>query len=119
MTAASTSRTASRTESYSSTPGRSSGRDTGSQARTSAPSADVGADELTDVRDLVDEADAGGEKGVGRELHELRRWHVRAHHLGLDAAVQLDDPVRVLVLEGADDDPVWMHEVLDGAALGE
>ena len=47
---------------------------------------DVGADELADVRDLVDEADARREERVRGELHELGRRDVRAHDLGLDAA---------------------------------
>ena len=36
---------------------------------------------------------------------------VRAHDLGLDAAVELDDPVGVRLVEPADDDAVGAHEV--------
>ena len=79
---------------------------------------DVGADELADVRDLVDEADARREEGVRRELDELGRRDVHAEELGLDPVVQLDDALGVRRLEGADDDAVGVHEVRDRGSLG-
>ena len=79
---------------------------------------DVGADELAHVRDLVDEADARREEGVGRELDELGRGDVDAEELGLDPLVQLDHAFRVGRLEGADDDAVGAHEVGDCGSLG-
>ena len=47
---------------------------------------DVRADELADVRDLVDEADARREERVRRELHELGGGDVHAEDLGVDPA---------------------------------
>ena len=49
---------------------------------------DVGADELADVGDLVDEADARDEERVRRELDHLRGVDVRAHDRRVDAAVE-------------------------------
>ena len=43
---------------------------------------DVGADELADVRDLVDEADTRRQEGVRGELDHLRRVHVGAYDRG-------------------------------------
>jgi len=57
------------------------------------------ADELADVCDLVDEADARREERVRRELHELCRRNVGAHELCLDRAVQLDDAIAVGLVE--------------------
>ena len=80
---------------------------------------DVGADELAHVGDLVDEADAGRQKRVGGELHQLSRRDVGANHLTVDPAVQLDDAIGVVGIERADDDTVRAREIGDGAALGE
>ena len=75
---------------------------------------DVGADALADVRDLVDEADARGQEGVGGELDHLGGVDVHPQHRRVDPLVERLDRVAVLRLEGADDDPVGLHEVPDG-----
>src|SRR5664279_268774 len=80
---------------------------------------DVGTDELADVRDLVDEADARRKEGIRRELHELRGRDVGAHEHGFDPAVQLDDTIGVRVVKCTDDDPVRASEVLHRSTLGE
>ncbi len=80
---------------------------------------DVGADELADVRDLVDEADPRHEERVGGELDHLGRGDVGAHDRRSERLVERGDRVPVRVGEGADRDPVRVHEVLDRRALGE
>ena len=80
---------------------------------------DVGAGGLADVRDLVDEADACHQEGVGGELDHLRGSDVRAHDRRVDRLVERCDDARVHLRERADDDAVRVHEVLDRAALGE
>src|SRR5205085_7243756 len=67
---------------------------------------DVCTDELADVRDLVDEADARRQKRVRSELHELRRRNVRADVLRVDRSMELYHPVAVRVVERADDHTV-------------
>ena len=79
---------------------------------------DVGAGRLADVRDLVDERDPRDERGVRGELDHLGRRDVRAHDGRVDALVQLLDDVAVGGIERADHDPVGMHEVAHGRALG-
>src|SRR5438105_5007456 len=72
---------------------------------------DVGADELADVRDLVDEADASAQIGVRRELHHLGRGDVGLHDLGVEALVERLDRVGVGPVEGADHDAIRVQEV--------
>ena len=81
--------------------------------------AHVGAHLLADVGDLVDERDLGGQERVGGVLDHLRRGDARAHHVGVDTAVERLDRRAVLVAEAADDDAVWLEEVLDGGALAQ
>ena len=77
---------------------------------------DVGADELADVRDLVDEADARREERVRGELHELGRSDVhRENVVAVELVVEPCDALAVLRLERADDDAVWVHEVVGSA----
>ena len=80
---------------------------------------DVGADQLADVRNLVDEADPGGQERVRGELDHLGRGDVGRDEGRLERAVERRDAGGVLGLEGADHDPVGMLEVADGRALGE
>ena len=72
---------------------------------------DVGADELADVRDLVDERDARHQERVRRELDHLGGVDVCAHDGRVDARVQRLDRVAVRLVERADDDPIGLHEV--------
>ena len=58
------------------------------------------------------------ERRVRRELDHLRRGDVAADDRRVDSGVQLLDDVGVGLVEGADDDPVRMHEVADRGALG-
>src|SRR5579885_2622746 len=80
---------------------------------------DVGAGRLADVRDLVDERDARHQERVGRELDHLGRVDVAAHDPHVERRVQRGDGGAVGVVERADDDPVGVHEVADGAAFRE
>ncbi len=80
---------------------------------------DVGAHQLADVRDLVDEADARHQERVGRELDHLRRRHVGAHDGRVELLVQRRDPVAVLGVERPDHDPVGVREVANSRPLGE
>ena len=56
--------------------------------------ADVGADLLADVRDLVDERDLGREEGVRRELDHLRGGDVGAHDRAPERLGERGDGVR-------------------------
>jgi hypothetical protein len=80
---------------------------------------DVGADQLADVRDLVDEADPGGEEGIGGQLDHLGRGDLHLHHRGVQVLVQRGDRLGVRRIERADDDTVGLEEVADRGALGE
>ena len=80
---------------------------------------DVRAGRLADVRDLVDERDARHQERVRGQLDHLGRVDVGAHDRRVDRRVERRDGVAVLLLERADDDPVRLHEVAHGAALGE
>ncbi len=80
---------------------------------------DVRADQLADVRDLVDEADPRHQKGVRGQLDHLRRRDVRAHHHRVELLVELLDAVTVVGIERADHDPVGVHEVPNRSSLRE
>ena len=80
---------------------------------------DVGADGLADVRDLVDERDAGHQERVRRELDHLRRGHVGDDDRRVDSLVQRLHLRSVLLCERADHDPIGIDEVVDRAALGK
>ncbi len=80
---------------------------------------DVRADELADARDLVDEADARGKERVRRQLDHLGRGDVGEHDRRVEWLVERCHSLRMLRLEGADDDAVRVHEVVHGRALGE
>ena len=79
---------------------------------------DIGARRLADVRDLVDEGDPRHQRGVRRELDHLCRRDICTDDGCLDPVVQRCDRVRILLREGADHDPVGLHEVTDGRPLG-
>ena len=80
---------------------------------------DVGADQLADARDLVDEADARGEERVRRELDHLGGGDVGDHDRRVERLVERRDALRTVGLERAHDDPVRVHEVVNRRALGE
>ena len=80
---------------------------------------DVGARRLADVRNLVDERDLGGEKRVGRVLDHLGRGHIRAHDRSAERLVERRQRIAVSGVEGADHDPVGLHEVPDRGALAQ
>ena len=80
-----------------------------------ATTCDVGADLLADVGDLVDEADLGGEEGVGGVLDHLGRGTRGAHDGRVERRVERGHPVAVRVVERADHDAVGVQEVRDGA----
>ena len=80
---------------------------------------DVGARRLADVRDLVDERDAGHQEGVRGELDHLGRVHVAADDRRVQLLVERRHRVAVGRLEAPDDDAVRMHELVDRMALGE
>ena len=73
---------------------------------------------LADVRDLVDERDPGHQRGVGGELDHLRRGDVGPDDGTVDAVVKALDRIGVGGIEGADHDPVRMHEVAHRRSLG-
>ncbi len=79
---------------------------------------DVGACRLADVRDLVDEAHARHEGGVRCELDHLGRGDVRPDDARVDSLVERCDDVGVGLVERADHDPIGVHEVAYGGALG-
>ncbi|MNG98221.1 hypothetical protein D3C79_573550 [compost metagenome] len=81
---------------------------------------DVGAQVLGEVGQLVHEADARGEHGVGRVLGQLGAAVVHEHELFMIAAegrVELGKLVMGLVVGGADDDPVRAHAIGQRAAF--
>ena len=80
---------------------------------------DIRIDALADTGNLVDEGDAGGQKGVGRVLDHLGAVQVGDEDPGLELAIQSGHRLRGLRVMGAKDQPIGMHEVLDGAALSE
>ena len=77
----------------------------------------VGADELANVRDLVDEADSRDEEGVGGELDHLGGVHVCAHDRRVDLRMQRLDCVAVRLVERPDHYAVRLHEVAHRGAL--
>ena len=81
----------------------------------------VGADLLADVGDLVDEADLGGEEGVGGELDHLGAGDVGADDRRAERLVGGGDRVGgpLVARLGADHDAVGLHEVLDRGALAQ
>ena len=79
----------------------------------------VGADRLAHGGDGVDEADLGGEEGVGGVLDRLGRRRVGDDERGGDAEVERRDPDGGRLVVGADDDAVGVEEVVDGRALAE
>ena len=93
--------------------------DTPVEAHAAGDVLDVGADQLADVGDLVDEADAGGQVGIGRELDHLGRGDVGADDLGIETVVKRHDRVAVLLVERPDHHPIGLHEVAHGRALGQ
>ena len=83
----------------------------------------VGAGQLAEPRQLVDEGHLGGEEGVRRVFDELRRLHRRgddqrpalAGQRHVELLEQLARPLRMR----ADDDAVRLHEIGDGVALAQ
>ena len=87
--------------------------------------ADVGAGALADGGHRVDAGDPLGEKGVGGQLGELRRPRAHGQNLfpvdpvPVDRGEGLHGPGAVLAHLAADEDPVRVEQVVDGAPLGE
>lgn len=91
-------------------------------ADTPAYRLDVGAQVFAEVGQLVHEADAGGEHGVGGVLGQLGAAVVHEHQLFVIAAerrVQFGQLVMGHFVEGADDYAVRAHAVGQGAAFLE
>ena len=83
---------------------------------------DVGAHQLAEPRDLVDEGDLHREEAVGGVLDELGRGDVGDHERRLDQvqrAVDLLEDLDRARVAGADDDAVRAQEVRDGRALAQ
>jgi acyl carrier protein len=81
---------------------------------------DVGAELLGQVGQLVHEADPGGEHRVGGVLGELGAAHVgddQALAVALEGRVERAHQQDGLVVVGAHDDAVGLHEVLDRRAF--
>ena len=91
------------------------------EAHAAGDLADVGADLLADVGDLVDEGDLGRQEGVGGELDHLGAGDVGAEELAAERLVERGDRGRRLLVAGigADHDPVGLHEVGHRRALLE
>ncbi len=91
------------------------------EAHAAGDLADVGADLLADVGDLVDEGDLGGEEGVGGELDHLGAGDIGADELATQRLIERRDGVAGPLVTGigADHHPVGMHEVLNRRALLE
>ncbi len=92
----------------------------GSDPMPDAHRLDVGAEVLRQIGQFVHEADFGGQHGVGGVLGELRRAHVHDDHavaiMG-EGLIQGSQQLRGALGVGADDDPVRLHEVIDGRPL--
>ena len=80
---------------------------------------DVGADELADVGDLVDEADPRREKGVRCELDHLRGGDVRLHDRRIERRVQLGHPLCVRGSNAPITTRPGCMKSRDGRSLGE
>ena len=91
------------------------------EAHPAGDLADVGADLLADVGDLVDEGDLGRQEGVGGELDHLGAGDVGVEDLAAERLVERRDRGSGLLVAGvgADHDPVGVHEVRDRGALLE
>ena len=75
---------------------------------------------LGEVRELVHEADLGGEHRVGGVLGQLRRAHVHDDHpvaVARERLVKRPHHSAARGLVGADDHAIGFHEVLDRRAL--
>ena len=91
------------------------------EAHAAGHLADVGADLLADIGDLVDERDLGCQEGVGGELDHLGASDIRADDLAAERLVDRGHRVaRGLVARvGTDHNPIGVHEVGDRRALLE
>jgi hypothetical protein len=81
---------------------------------------DVGAQLLGQVGQLVHEADAGGQHGIGGVFGQLGAadvHHDQAVVVALEGCVQCAHVQRCLLVVAADHDPVGLHEVVDGGAF--
>ena len=80
----------------------------------------VGAGRLAHVRDLVDERDPRHQERVRGELDHLGRVHVAAHDRRCRSTRTAPRQRRASASSnGADDDPVGLHEVAHRVAFGE
>ena len=91
------------------------------EAHAAGDLADVGADLLADVGDLVDEGDLGREEGVGGELDHLGAGDVGVDDLAAQRLVEGRDGIArgAVAGIGADHDAVGVEEVGDRRALLE
>jgi len=83
---------------------------------------DVGAGAFAERRDLVDEADLGGEEGVGRVLDHLGGLERRVDDGKVaqeERTVDIAHDAAGAAVLGADDDAVGAHEVVDRRALAQ
>ena len=71
------------------------------EAHPASHLADVGADLLADVGDLVDEGDLGRQEGVGGELDHLGAGDVGADDLAAERLVQRGDRVAGRLVAGS------------------
>ena len=98
------------------------GADPGVRAHAAAHELDVGADAVGEVGHVVHERDARREVGVAGVLGELGRARVHEDHAIVGATKRLVEAVQDLarvLIGGAEDDAVGVHEVVDGGALLE
>ena len=83
---------------------------------------DIGTGSFAQLRDLVDEGDAGGQEAVGGVLDPLRGLDVGDHDrhaTGAEWRVDIEHDVGGALVAAADDQAVRAHEVLDGRALAQ
>ena len=81
--------------------------------------AGVGAEAFADEGDLVDEADLGGEEGVGCVLDHLGRAGVGDEDGGVEGGVERGDAIGDVGLIGAEDDAIGVEDVVDGGAFAQ
>ncbi len=81
---------------------------------------DIRTDPLGDVGQFIHETDLGGQHGVGRVLGEFRGADVHDDQpivIARKGIVQRAQQFSGARIVGADDDPIGLHEILDGGAF--
>ncbi len=89
------------------------------QAHTPGDFTHIRAELFTDIRDLIDEGDTGGQEGIGRVFDHFSGAQVGDHDVAAQGLVKLCHHFSCSTIDRAKNNPIRVHEIIDRRALAQ